>query len=107
MIAGMNQTRQRQLRLGLLNCEDLFVFMEQWRGQPIDSLNEKEWQALTTSPSGNKPLRKVRWLAETFNAMDADILMLNEIGGRESLDNFARHFLHGRYHPYLIEGNSD
>lgn len=103
----MSQTRQRQLRIGLLNCEDLFVFMDQSNGQPIETLNEKEWQSMSSSPTGNKPLRKLRWLADTLTAMDADILLLNEIGGRESMDNFARYFLKGRYQPYMVEGNSD
>src|SRR6185312_5880453 len=39
--------------------------------------------------------------------IDADIVCMNEVGGEESLQNFARFFLGGKYTPFLIEGNSD
>jgi hypothetical protein len=39
--------------------------------------------------------------------MDADIITVNEVGGVESLTNFARHFLKDLYTPHIIEGNSD
>jgi hypothetical protein len=32
---------------------------------------------------------------------------VNEVGGRESLENFAKYFLRDRYTAHLIEGNSD
>lgn len=70
-------------------------------------MSEKEWQKLSASTVPNKSLVKTLWLAETLIDIDADIICLNEVGGQESIANFAKLFLKGRYSPYLIEGNSD
>jgi endonuclease/exonuclease/phosphatase family metal-dependent hydrolase len=107
MIPIMSDTRQKHLRLCLLNCENLFVYMDLWHGQRVDNLNEKEWQALSSATVPNKSLRKLRWLAQTFSEAQPDIIMLNEVGGQESLENFNRHFLKEDFACYSIEGNSD
>lgn len=95
------------MRFCLLNCENLFIYLDFWQGQDILRLNEQEWQSLSTAQTSNKSLFKTKWLANTINEIDADIVMLNEVGGIESLENFNRHFLKNRYQPLLIEGNSD
>lgn len=103
----MSRSAQKHFKFCLLNCENLFAYMDLWRDQDLANFNEKEWQALSSSAVPNKPLRKLRWLAETFRTIDADILALNEVGGLESLTNFNRHFLGDSYVCHLIEGNSD
>ena len=92
------------------NVENLFLYLDhadQLRGQDIATLTEKEWQSLTASIVGNKPIEHVRSLAQAVLDINPDILMLCEVGGVESLANFSRLFLHDRYAVHLIEGNSD
>src|SRR5689334_1002384 len=103
----MDLPKQNDLRICQLNCENLFLHMDFWKGQDVQSLNEKERQALAAPPTDNKPRTKIKDLAEAILDINADIFMLNEVGGRKSLDQFNRHFLNSSYQPYLLEGNSD
>ncbi len=103
----MSLFETRRLRLAEFNVENLFLYLDHFQGQDISQLSEKEWQTLTSSVVGNKPLEHVKALARAVLDIDADILMLCEVGGVESLANFSRLFLHDRYAAHLIEGNSD
>lgn len=95
------------MRVAEYNVENLFVLLDHYEGQDLSRISEDQWQALTISTTGNKPLEQVRALARVFREIDADIFMLCEVGGRESLENFNRHFLDDQYKVHLIEGNSD
>lgn len=79
--------------------------------QPLPSnfqkMEENQWNKLSTSIYPNKDLKKTIELARTVNHIDADIVMLAEVGGLESLKNFNRLFLSGKYSEILVEGNSD
>jgi hypothetical protein len=55
----------------------------------------------------NKPLEKTLSIAETIKHYSPDVLMLSEVGGKESLVNFNKHFLNEEYEVLLLEGNSD
>lgn len=103
----MSSLDRFRLRVAEFNVENLFVLLDHYQGQDVSRLSEDQWQALTFSTTGNKPLEQVRYLAKVFNEIDADIFMLCEVGGRESLENFNKHFLGDRYQVHLIEGNSD
>ncbi len=94
-------------RLAQFNTENLFIFLDMWSGQSFTSLSEEEWQRCSASNVSNKPLYKIKALAEVIRQVNADIWMLNEIGGPESLANFNQHFLNGSFDCYLVEGNSD
>lgn len=54
-----------------------------------------------------KSPEKVQWLARTIKEIDADIYMLCEVGGLESLDLFNSKYLNDQYFTALIPGNSD
>lgn len=54
-----------------------------------------------------KPQEKVQWIADTIEDISPDILMLCEVGGRESLDLFSSKYLSNYYLPLLLPGNSD
>lgn len=54
-----------------------------------------------------KPQEKVQWLARTILEIDADIVMLCEVGGLYNLDLFNSKYLNNKYYPALIPGNSD
>lgn len=97
----------QSLRLAQYNVENLFLYLDSYAGQDLGQLTELEWQKLSSSSTGNKPLYKTKASAEAILDLDPDVLMLNEVGGRESLLNFNRLFLKDRYIPHIIEGNSD
>lgn len=95
------------LRCLLLNAENLFLLLDHQLPTPFDHLSETEWQKYSTSVYSNKPLKKLLRLKEHLQEMDADILLLTEVGGEESLKNFNNLCLDGNYRVALIEGNSD
>ena len=90
-----------------LNAENLFLFLDADSDLDWRTLSEKDWQKLSRATVANKPLIKTLWLADSLLHINADIICMNEVGGEESLSNFAKLFLKGRYRPHLIEGNSD
>lgn len=71
------------------------------------TLKESQWQRLSTSVYENKPLKKTLELAKALKEINADIIMLCEVGGYESLKNFNLLFMDDAYSPCLIEGNSE
>lgn len=95
------------IRVAQINAENLFLFFDQELPANWRQLSEKEWQKLSHASVSNKSLKKSLWLAEALLEIDADFLLLNEIGGDESLTNFSRYFLQDRYRSFVIEGNSD
>lgn len=103
----MGGVRPNTFRIAQLNAENLFLFLD----EPVDrdwrKISEKEWQKLSSASVPNKGLVKTLWLADTIEAIDADIVFLSEVGGLESIHNFAKFFLKGNYVAHLIEGNSD
>lgn len=96
-----------RLRIAEFNVENLFIFIDRLKNQPLKKLTEAEWQSLSTSTIPNKPLAKVLGLAKVISELKPEILMLCEVGGLESLSNFNFHFLNNEYSPLLIEGNSE
>jgi Endonuclease/Exonuclease/phosphatase family len=106
--------RSQKLRLVEFNVENLFLYLDfvNTKGPggsnfSHEGLTEKEWQMLTTSTVGNKPLAHVRAIAKAVRDMNPDIMMLCEVGGIESLANFSKYFLNDEYEAHLLEGNSD
>ncbi len=99
--------RPNTFRIAQLNAENLFLFLDEPTERDWRKVSEKEWQKLSKASVPNKSLIKTLWLADSLLAIDADIVFLSEVGGEESIRNFATHFLKGAYTPHLIEGNSD
>lgn len=54
-----------------------------------------------------KPQDKLQWIARTLLEIDADIFMLCEVGGKESLDLLNGRYLKNNYCTHLLPGNSD
>ena len=102
----MFSSAKQSLRLVQFNVENLFLVLDLYKGQNLLKVTEMEWQGLTSSITPNKPLKKVWALARTIEDINPDILMLNEVGGIESLENFNKYFLNSQFQPYLKEGNS-
>jgi exonuclease III len=100
-------TKQSFLKLMQLNAENLFLYMDRYSGQDLDKVSEIEWQKFSTSTISNKNLKKAQALANAILEVDPHIVLLNEVGGEESLNNFNQHFLKKTYLPMIVEGNSD
>lgn len=95
------------LKIMLLNAENLFLLSDQPLGPEHLKLDQAQWSRLSTSVYENKPLEKAKSLARILKAENPDLVLLCEVGGLESLQNFNRLFLGDQYSPALIEGNSD
>jgi endonuclease/exonuclease/phosphatase family metal-dependent hydrolase len=65
---------------------------------------------LLAGPNGDgfkKPNDKIEWIARTITEINADIIMLCEVGGLDSLDLFNTKYLNSEYYTALLKGNSD
>ncbi len=90
-----------------LNAENLFLYLDAPEKKDWEQMSEVQWQSLSSASVSNKSLSKTLRLAQMLKTVDADLICLNEVGGLESIENFARLFLDDAYIPHLIEGNSD
>lgn len=102
-----NET-SRSLRIGTFNAENLYLLLHQdYSRQELEALPEDEYQAMNPSIyNHNKERAKLSDIADVILQEDFDLLGLCEIGGLESLQNFNRIYLDGRYQCYLHEENS-
>jgi endonuclease/exonuclease/phosphatase family metal-dependent hydrolase len=105
--SGHSITPRKELNFVQLNAENLFLFLDVYAGQDLQKMTESEWKKLSTSVTPNKPLGKTWALAKAITDIQADVVMLNEVGGLESLENFNKHFLGDQFHCQLKEGNSN
>jgi exonuclease III len=103
----MSEVRPNTFKVVQVNAENLFLFLDDLSERDWRKLSEKDWQKLSHATVSNKSLVKTLWLADSLLHMDADLICVNEVGGEESLRNFARFFLADKYTSHLIEGNSD
>jgi len=81
--------------------------MDKYKDEIVHELTEPKWQMLSTSLLPNKNLKKLLALKETYKAHDPDILLLIEVGGSESLNNFNKYFLDDAYEVFTSASNSD
>jgi hypothetical protein len=95
------------LKIMVLNAQDLFLFMDKHKGQGIEDLNEIKWQLMSSSLFSNKPKEKCLQLGRTIQESTADIIMMTEVGGPESLSNFAKYILNDDYFSLSLPSNSD
>lgn len=99
----------KHLKICEFNVENLFISLDHFDGGDFDSLTESEWRrlALPQLRKKQKPLRKVWGLVTAIQDINPDIVMLIEVGGKESLDHFIRYFLEDTYEAHFVETNSD
>jgi exonuclease III len=107
MIVHMPANWPNTFKVVQLNAENLFIFLDDLKERDWRAISEKEWQNQSKATVSNKSLVKTLWLADSILHMNPDIVCVNEVGGLESLGNFARLFLGDGYTAHLIEGNSD
>lgn len=99
----------QQLTLCVLNTENLFISLEHHDGSDFSDYSESEWRklALPQLRHKQKPLNKLWGLTTAINDIQPDILMLIEVGGKESLEHFNRYFLKENYLLHFVETNSN
>lgn len=97
----------KQLKVMVLNAQDLFLFMDKWDGTGIGELTEIKWNLMSSSLINNKSKEKCLMLARTIIDAEADIVMVTEVGGPESLANFSKHLLNDEFEALSLPSNSD
>lgn len=95
------------MKVMVLNAQDLFLFMDKYDQSNLEELTEIKWQLMSSSLFSNKSKEKCFILAQTILEADADVVMMTEVGGHESLANFAKYVLQDRYNAYSLPSNSD
>ena len=75
--------------------------------EQFEALAEAGYLAMNASIyNPNKALEKIAAIGRTIREYDFDFVGLCEVGGMETLVNFNKHYLQGRYDCYLHEENS-
>jgi endonuclease/exonuclease/phosphatase family metal-dependent hydrolase len=99
----------KNLKVMVLNAQDLFLFMDKHDHErlPVTELTEIKWQLMSSSLFSNKSKEKCQILANTIKEADADFVMVTEVGGPESLSNFAKYVLNDEYISMSLPSNSD
>ncbi|MBA2405983.1 MAG: endonuclease/exonuclease/phosphatase family protein [Bdellovibrionales bacterium] len=95
------------LKIMVLNAQDLFLFMDKHDLTSLEDLTETKWQLMSSSLFFNKSKDKCLSLAQTIRDSNADIVMMTEVGGHESLANFARFVLNDEYTSMSLPSNSE
>ncbi len=98
-----------QIKICELNTENLFISLEHYEGGGFENLTESQWRklALPQLRKKQKPINKIWGLVDAIEDINADILMLIEVGGKESLDHFNHYFLKNAYEAHFVESNSN
>jgi len=90
------------------NAENFSMLLDaDYGAAEFRALSDERYAAMNPSIfNPNKDRAKAAAIASTILERDFDVVGLCEIGGMETLDNFNRYYLDGRYEPYLHEANS-
>lgn len=99
----------KELKLLVYNLQDFFIFLPDdfTASKGLDELEEVTWQKHATSIKGNKPLVKVKEIADIIKRNSPDIALLTEVGGEESLRWLNQLFLNNQYHVVHHPSHSD
>lgn len=95
------------LKVMVLNAQDLFLFMDKWDGTHVKDLTEIKWNLMSSSLINNKSKEKCLMLARTILDSEADVIMVTEVGGPESLSNFSKYLLNDEFEAFSLPSNSD
>lgn len=98
-----------KLKVMVLNAQDLFLFMDKHNHTeiPVTELSEIKWQLMSSSLFSNKSKEKSQILGNTIIENNCDFVMVTEVGGSESLNNFAKFVLNDEYMALSLPSNSD
>jgi len=98
----------KDLSVAAFNAENFYLLLDGDYGlEELEALDEEAYMAMNSSIfNPNKERGKIAAIAGIIQERDYDLVGLCEIGGMESLANFNRIHLGGRYDCYLHEENS-
>lgn len=98
----------RDIELASFNAENLYLLLDRELDRAgLEALSEEEYLGMNPSIyNPNKPREKLAAIADTVLERDFDLLVLCEVGGRESLEAFNRLYLGSRYDCVVHEENS-
>jgi hypothetical protein len=98
-----------KLLLVFWNVENLFLNFDLIDLEAIDpkTLSEAEWSRTCSGLNPNKPLHKIKGLAEIILHKSPHLIMLSEVGGQQALDYFCQYFLMDLYTAHNLTTNSD
>ncbi len=96
------------MKLATFNAENFYMLLDRdYSPEEFRMLSSEQYMAMNKSIfNPNKDLSKIAEIAKTILEEDFDFVGLCEIGGLETLENFNRHFLDGRYDCFLHQKNS-
>lgn len=97
----------KSLKVLLWNLQDFYVFLDKYNNQDLSTITEPFWQQLTASFTPNKPIEKLREIANLIKLKDPDLCFFTEIGGAQSINNFNKYFLDSAYQVLHHKSNSD
>jgi len=97
-----------RLSLASFNAENFYLLLDRpYDRAALDALDESEYRRMSASIyNPNKERAKIARIAEIILERDFDLVGLCEVGGLETLENFNRLYLGGRYECRLHEENS-
>ncbi|MBU0926452.1 MAG: endonuclease/exonuclease/phosphatase family protein [Spirochaetes bacterium] len=97
-----------EIRIATFNAENFFMLLDKdYSGEEFEALSDSDYAAMNASIyNPNKDRGKVAAIADIIMKEDFDVVGLCEIGGVETLANFTRYYLSGRYDYYLHQENS-
>jgi endonuclease/exonuclease/phosphatase family metal-dependent hydrolase len=98
----------RSLRIAAFNAENFYLLLDRaYERAELEALDDEAYAAMNSSIfNPNKERGKIAEIARVVLERDYDLVGLVEIGGMESLANFNRIHLGGRYDCFLHEENS-
>ncbi len=98
---------KKKLKFLSYNVQDLFVFLDNYNGEDLQSIDEHDWASFNISLTRNKLLEKILGIQKVIQETDPDVILLLEVGGKESLENFNRYFLESKYKVFILPTNSN
>jgi endonuclease/exonuclease/phosphatase family metal-dependent hydrolase len=97
-----------RLKIATFNAENFYLLLDRdYSPAEFRALTDSQVQLMNASIyNPNKNLDKIAAIAATILGRDLDFVGLVEVGGMETLRNFNRYYLDGRYDCFLHEENS-
>lgn len=97
-----------RLRIAFFNAENFYLLLDRDYGRAeLEALDDHVYRRMSASIyNPNKERAKIAEIGRTILEQDFDLVGLCEVGGLETLENFNRLYLRGRYQCRLYEENS-
>ena len=97
------------VKIATFNAENFYMLLDRdYSSEEFGLLANTDYLSMNKSIyNPNKDLDKIGAIARTILDEDFDFVGLSEVGGLETLENFNRYYLDGRYECHLHQENSN